>query len=64
MRAARAYALVKGRKYVIPDDVKALAIDVLAHRLYLKPEYKLEGLDPRQIVAEYLAKIPVPKWKK
>lgn len=64
MRAARAYALVKGRKYVIPDDVKALAIDVLAHRLYLKPEHKLEGLDPRQIVAEYLAKIPVPRWRK
>ncbi|MFB6491259.1 MAG: AAA family ATPase [Thermoproteus sp. AZ2] len=64
MRAARAYALVKGRKYVIPDDVKALAVDVLAHRLYLKPEHKLEGLDPRQIVVEYLAKIPVPKWKK
>ncbi|MBP1450105.1 MAG: MoxR family ATPase [Thermoproteus sp.] len=64
MKAARAYALVKGRKFVVPDDVKMLAVDVLAHRVYLKPEHKLEGLDSREVVREYLAKIPVPKWKK
>ncbi|MEZ0248978.1 MAG: AAA family ATPase, partial [Thermoproteus sp.] len=64
LKAARAYALVQGRRYVIPDDVKALAIDVLAHRIYLKPEYRLEGVDSRDVVREYLAKIPVPKWRK
>lgn len=64
LKVARAYALVQGRRYVIPDDVKALAIDVLAHRIYLKPEYRLEGVDSRDVVREYLAKIPVPKWRK
>lgn len=64
LKAARAYAMIQGRSYVIPDDVKALAPDVLGHRIYLKPEHKLEGLDPRSIVREYLAKIPVPKWRK
>ncbi len=64
LKIARAYALIQGRTYVIPDDVKALAADVLGHRIYLKPEHKLEGVDPRAIVREYLAKIPAPKWRK
>ncbi|MEL9991158.1 MAG: MoxR family ATPase [Thermoproteus sp.] len=64
LKAARAYALIQGRKYVIPDDVKTLAVDVLAHRVYLKPEYRLEGVDPRDVVREYLTKIPVPKWRR
>ncbi|AEA13596.1 ATPase associated with various cellular activities AAA_3 [Thermoproteus uzoniensis 768-20] len=64
LKAARAYALIQGRKYVVPDDVKALAVDVLAHRIYLKPEYKLEGVDTRAVVREYLSKIPVPRWRR
>ncbi|KUO86989.1 MAG: magnesium chelatase [Thermoproteus sp. JCHS_4] len=64
LKAARAYALVQGRRYVVPDDVKAMAVDVLAHRIYLRPEYKLEGVDARDLVHEYLAKIPVPRWRR
>lgn len=64
LKIARAYALIQGRSYVIPDDIKALAADVLGHRIYLKPEHKLMGVDPRSIVREYLAKIPAPKWRR
>ncbi len=52
--ASRAYALLNGRGYVIPDDVKELAVPVLAHRIILKPEAVYEGVDKRDIVREAL----------
>jgi len=51
---------LQGRDYVIPDDVKALAIPVLSHRLILSPEAQLRGRDAEQIVAELLETMPVP----
>jgi MoxR-like ATPase len=59
-RAARALALLKGREYVIPDDVKYLAAYVLAHRLSLKREDRLRGLDASVILDEVLNTVPVP----
>ncbi len=59
-RTAQARAAIYGRDYVAPDDIKALAIDVLAHRLIVKPIYQAEGLVAEQIVAEMLDLIPVP----
>jgi MoxR-like ATPase len=59
-RAARARAAATGRSYVVPDDVKALAEPVLAHRLGLSSDSQVQGLKARKIVADILASVPVP----
>jgi MoxR-like ATPase len=59
-RAARALALLRGRQYVIPDDVQFLAGHILNHRLSLKREERLRGLQPGRIVDEVLTNVPVP----
>ena len=58
-RASQAYAALAGRDYVIPDDVKQLAVAVLAHRLIVKSQASLREVDPEQIVREILASVPV-----
>jgi MoxR-like ATPase len=58
-RLSKAYALIKGRNYVIPDDVKFLAKYVLPHRILLKPEAAAKK--PIEIVDEVLRKVSVPK---
>ncbi len=58
IRASRARALVMGRGFVIPDDVKRLAIPVLAHRLVLTPEAEMEGAQNEQIVRQALDEVP------
>jgi len=60
MKASRAYALISGRDYVLPDDVKAVAPHVLRHRLQLRREI-LEETSEDQIIKEALAETPVPK---
>ncbi|MGQ9779519.1 MAG: AAA family ATPase [Bacillota bacterium] len=59
-KAAQALAGLRGRSYVIPEDLKELAGPVLAHRLVLKPEARMRGIDARQAVAQVLARVPVP----
>jgi MoxR-like ATPase len=59
-RAARARAAAAGRTYATPDDVKALAEPVLAHRLLLRPDAQLQGVTARRVVQEVLATVPVP----
>ncbi len=54
MCAAKARALVRARDYVLPDDIKALAVPVLAHRILLAPEAELEGMEPSSIIREAL----------
>ncbi len=61
VRAARARALVLGRGYVLPDDVKRLAIPVLAHRLVLTPEAEMEGTQHERIVRQALDEVPHKK---
>jgi MoxR-like ATPase len=61
LRAVRVRAASAGRTYAIPEDVKALAVPVLAHRLILTPEAELSGLRGADMVAEVLAKVPVPQ---
>lgn len=60
MRAAQAYALVHGRDYVVPDDVKYLAPFTLSHRIILKSEAKFEGITTEQLVKQMLEQIKVP----
>jgi MoxR-like ATPase len=52
--------VVAGRPYVVPDDVKALAAPVLAHRLVLTPEAELAGRNAEDIIRDVLAAVPVP----
>ena len=60
MHAAQAHALLQGRDYVLPDDVKALAVAVLAHRLILKPEARVRGVEAQQVVEEVVEQVAVP----
>jgi MoxR-like ATPase len=57
MYASRARALMGGRGYVLPDDIKVLAIPVLAHRLLLSPEAELDGVPQRRIVEQALEEV-------
>lgn len=57
---AQALAALSGRSFVIPDDVKAAAPGVLAHRLTLRIEARLAGLRPEEVVADVLRQEPVP----
>jgi MoxR-like ATPase len=60
-RMSRAIALMNERDFIIPDDVKQVAADVLPHRIVIKPEFALEDLSLISVVQEYIGKIPVPK---
>jgi MoxR-like ATPase len=60
MRVAKARAIVSGRDYVEPDDVKTVAPTVLAHRLILAPEARSSGLDAEDLVRSVLERTPVP----
>jgi MoxR-like ATPase len=60
LRVAKARALADGRTYLEPDDVKAVVVPVLSHRLILAPEARSTGLTGEQIVRETLDKTPVP----
>ncbi len=59
-RAAQAHAAIRGRAYVLPDDVKAQAVAVLRHRLFLGADAQMRGRTTTAIVAEVLARTPVP----
>ena len=54
------FAATEGRHYVIPDDVKALAEPVLAHRLGLDPESEFDGVTPSAVISEVLVETPPP----
>ncbi len=58
--AAQAWAACQGRGFVLPDDVKHLAVPVLAHRLVLAVEARLRGRDAASVVTAALARVPVP----
>jgi MoxR-like ATPase len=61
LRSARAWAWLTGRDFVTPDDVKALAHATLVHRLGLRPEAELEGVDVGQVLGSALGSVPVPR---
>ncbi|WP_255197378.1 AAA family ATPase [Halorarius litoreus] len=58
--ASRARAVVLGREYVTPDDVKHVAVPVLAHRLVLTPDAKVEDVAKARVIRETLDEVPVP----
>lgn len=61
LQAAKAKAFVSGKDYVSPDDVKTVALPLLRHRLILKPEAQLDGIEIDKAIASILKQIPVPR---
>ncbi|MBW1599924.1 MoxR family ATPase [Streptomyces sp. JJ38] len=61
LTTARAWAWLTGRDYVIPDDVKALALPTLRHRVQLRPEAEMEGMTADGVINSILARVPVPR---
>jgi MoxR-like ATPase len=59
-RTSQALALIRGREFVVPDDVKELAVAVLAHRLILTPEARARGLDGSKVVTSIVDNLTVP----
>ncbi|GAB6136545.1 AAA family ATPase [Thermococcus prieurii] len=63
MKLSRAYAAIEGRDYVIPDDVKAVAVPALSHRLILKRELWYTKVSQESVMEKLLEKVPVPKFE-
>lgn len=61
LKVSRALAFIRGRDYVIPDDVKSVAVDVLAHRIIMKIEYEMEGYSGNKVIEDVIKSVPVPK---
>jgi MoxR-like ATPase len=59
--ASRAHAAMRGRDFVVPDDVRFLAPPVLGHRLVLRPEHEIEGVTIAEVIEQILQKVPVPR---
>ncbi len=60
LRAAKGHAFIRGRAYVTPDDIKAVALDVLRHRVILTYRADAEGMGPDQVLRRLLEAVPVP----
>jgi MoxR-like ATPase len=61
VQLARGQAVLRGRDYVIPDDIKAVAVPVLAHRITLRPELWVRKVSQEEVVARILTSVPVPR---
>lgn len=61
VRCARAMAFMQGRDYVIPDDIKQVALPVLRHRIILSPEFELEGMDADRVLVTLLENVEAPR---
>jgi MoxR-like ATPase len=61
VRAAKALALLRGRDFVVPKDIKDLAVRVLAHRIMLSPDAKVRGITAEAVVTKLLDTVPVPQ---
>lgn len=59
--ASKTYAAIQGRDFVVPDDIKFVTLPVYRHRLLLKPEAEIEGLDPDAVIRRLLAQVDVPR---
>jgi MoxR-like ATPase len=62
-QSSQAWAAVQGRDYVIPHDVKKMAIQVLTHRLIISPQAQLRGRDPSELINDIVTEVPVPVEK-
>ena len=60
LRAVRAFALVRGGAYVVPEDIKAVAVPVLAHRIQLSPEARMRNMTPERALSSVMSGVQVP----
>ncbi len=60
LRAAQACALLSNRDYVLPDDIRHMALPVLSHRLILTPEARMKGVSSQQVLSQLIDTVPVP----
>jgi MoxR-like ATPase len=58
-RAAQALAVIRGNEFVLPDHIKLLAPKVLGHRIIVRPEARISGITPEQILADIVETVPV-----
>jgi MoxR-like ATPase len=58
--SAQALAAIRGRAFVVPDDVKTLAPAALTHRILISPQTRLRGRTPKEVLAEIVSEVPVP----
>ena len=61
LRSARAWAALSARDFVSPDDIRAVALPVLGHRMLLRPESELEGVRATEVLDRILHEVPVPR---
>lgn len=61
LQCSKACAAYNGRDYVIPEDIKKMAVPTLRHRIILKPELELEGVRSDQVISDILSKVKVPR---
>ena len=61
LAASRAWAWLAGRSFITPDDVKALALPTLRHRIQLRAEAEMEGVTPQSVIESVLRTVPVPR---
>ena len=59
--ASRALAVLEGRDFVTPDDIKSMAIPVLEHRVILRPEFEIEGLKISEVIERVFRDVAVPR---
>jgi MoxR-like ATPase len=59
--SSRALAAIEGRDFVTPDDVRAMAVPVLSHRIVLRPEYEIEGVTVAEALSKLLQAVEVPR---
>lgn len=60
LHCAQSYAALKGRTYVLPDDIKGLVLPILGHRLILRPEARVKSHSPAHVLTDIVEKIPAP----
>lgn len=61
LAVSKAYAALDGRAYLLPDDIKAAMLPCLRHRVQLRPEAELDGMDPNRVLRDVIAAVPLPK---
>lgn len=61
LRGSKTAAAIQGRDFVVPEDIQLVLPPVLRHRILLTPEREMEGLRPDEVVAQFIAKVPVPR---
>jgi MoxR-like ATPase len=61
LAASKAFAAIRGRDFVTPDDIKHVASNVLKHRIMLTPEKEMEGVSPEEIIKQLIEKVEIPR---